>query len=127
MFCGFSIIYILSFNFIGQDIKTKTVIYILSSLFLTYVGELIANRFTEKKSLLNNSSSISIATTEYRRFYMPSFKVTCIITAVMLIVAIIRFVNLRYFASQYGSFNDFMSMLLTKEKILILAVGLLRR
>ena len=113
MFCGFSIIYILSFNFIGQDIKTKTVIYILSSLFLTYVGELIANRFTEKKSLLNNSSSISIATTEYRRFYMPSFKVTCIITAVMLIVAIIRFVNLRYFASQYGSFNDFMSMMST--------------
>ena len=108
MFCAFSIIYVLTFRFIGEDISLKTATYISLSIFMTYIGELIANRHIIKRSL-EVTPRINMVIKKYDNFYIPDFNITCIITFVMLIVALIRFVNLRYF--EYGSFDNFMSMM----------------
>lgn len=112
MFFAFSIIYLLSFDIIQKDITLKTVGIILVSLFMTYVGELMVSRISfvlvrRKSSILLSDANLA----EKKDCNIPSATFTYLVTGGMCLVALIRFINLRYFAFQYGSFDNFISMM----------------
>ncbi len=110
MFLAFSIIYLVTFSFIKEDIKFKTTLCISLSIVMTYIGEIIADKIRFKVTSNAKGKTVCHNKIDHSE-YVPSFAMTCIITGIMLLVALIRFINLRFFASQYGSFDSFMSMM----------------